>query len=164
MSEFYKYILDADSRVFAIHGEHDDVLSLYNTYGGGYTEVVTDEVFRLGYSEDYEDEHGEMQTRNVPGDLVDPARVHKRDTAAFEMACVKFREVVYGIRQLMGNPNFKGGFDEMGAFSMSPEAQTPTGMFLATSWMAADKLCTYEAAKLGLGQPAWWYKCWELAE
>jgi hypothetical protein len=83
------------------------------------------------------------------------------DTSEFDAACVKFREVCGAIGELIGNPNFRGGFDEMAEFETSEAAMSETGVALSIKWMAADKLCTYLAGKLGIGQPEWWYKCWE---
>lgn len=81
--------------------------------------------------------------------------------AEFDAACVKFREVCAAIGTLIGNPGFTGGFDEMAEFESSEAANTAAGIALSIKWMAADKLCTYLASKLGIGQPAWWYECWE---
>ncbi len=81
--------------------------------------------------------------------------------AEFDAACVKFREICSAIGTLIGNPAFKGGFDEMAEFESSASANTEAGVALSIKWMAADKLCTYLASKLGIGQPDWWYQCWE---
>lgn len=80
--------------------------------------------------------------------------------AEFETACEKFRAICGEIGVLIGNPDFKGGFDEMAEFETSEVAATETGVALSIKWMAADKLCTYLASKLGIGQPEWWYRCW----
>ncbi|MBR1951867.1 MAG: hypothetical protein IKA32_04785 [Lentisphaeria bacterium] len=80
--------------------------------------------------------------------------------AEFDAACVKFQEICQEIGALIGNPYFKGGFDEMAEFETSEAAATPDGIALSIKWMAADKLCTYLASKLGIGQPEWWYQCW----
>ena len=83
------------------------------------------------------------------------------EKAEFDAACVKFREICSAIGALIGNPDFKGGFDEMAEFEASEAAATETGIALSIKWIAADKLCTYLASKLGVGQPEWWYQCWE---
>lgn len=75
-------------------------------------------------------------------------------------AFVTFRKVCEDIGQLLGEPNFKGGFDEMDVFEASPYAKTTEGICLAIRWGAADKRCTYEAKKVGIGQPQWWKLCW----
>ena len=80
----------------------------------------------------------------------------------FEAACADFRAICAAIGELIGQPEFRGGFDEMSAFEASAAAQSETGVQLAIKWIAADKLCTYLAAKIGIGQPDWWKKCWEL--
>lgn len=82
------------------------------------------------------------------------------DTTEFDAACVKFREVCGAIGELIGNPNFRGGFDEMAEFETSEAAMSEAGIALSIKWMAADKLCTYLASKLGIAQPEWWFKCW----
>lgn len=86
------------------------------------------------------------------------------DTTAFDAACAEFRATCGEICTLIGAADFRGGFDEMGAFRASEAATTAAGMALAIRWLAADKACAYEGAKLGYGQPAWWYKCWEAEE
>ena len=79
----------------------------------------------------------------------------------FNAACANFRQVCAEIGTLIGDSNFKGGFDEMAGFQASEAAHSEAGIALAIRWIAADKLCTYEGGKVGLGQPEWWYKCWE---
>ena len=83
------------------------------------------------------------------------------DMTDFNNACVQFRAVCAQIEQAADLPGFKGGFDDMVKFQQSAVFSTLQGMQLATAWNAADKLCTYEASKIGIGQPDWWYKCWE---
>ena len=85
------------------------------------------------------------------------------DRADLEAAYTSFRAVCSAIGALIGNADFKGGFDEIAAFQNLESAQSQTGIMLALRWMAADKQCTYEAAKLGIGQPAWWNECWNNA-
>jgi hypothetical protein len=82
--------------------------------------------------------------------------------AEFDAACFKFREICREIGALIGNADFKGGFDEMAEFETSDAAATETGVALSIKWIAADKLCTYLASKLGIGQPDWWYMCWNI--
>ena len=81
--------------------------------------------------------------------------------AEFEDACIKFKSICADIGVLIDDPDFKGGFDEMADFENNPAAATSEGLALSVKWIAADKLCTYLASKLGIGQPAWWYRCWE---
>jgi hypothetical protein len=94
-------------------------------------------------------------TEYIPPTPVPPS------TEDFDNACVQFRQVCAQIALATGIEGFKGGFDEMYEFQQSPVFATLEGMQLATAWNAADKLCTYEASKIGIGQPQWWYKCWE---
>ena len=84
-------------------------------------------------------------------------------TEDFDKACMQFKQVCAQIALATGIEDFKGGFDEMVAFQQSAVFGTLQGVQLATAWSAADKLCTYEASKIGIGQPEWWYKCWEEA-
>lgn len=81
-------------------------------------------------------------------------------TDEFRAACARFREVCREIGSLISNPDFKGGFDEMSEFETHPAAMSVEGIALSIKWIAADKLCTYLASKLGIGQPEWWHTCW----
>lgn len=83
------------------------------------------------------------------------------DMTAFNAACEQFRAVCKQIATVAELPNFKGGFDEMGAFQQSAAFASTEGIQLAIAWSAANDYCVYEGAKVGLGQPEWWYKCWE---
>lgn len=83
------------------------------------------------------------------------------DTAAFDAACAQFRAICGQIGTAIGKPGFKGGFDEMAEFQASEVYATVEGLQLAVAWSAANELCKYEGSKIKLGQPAWWYKCWE---
>jgi len=84
---------------------------------------------------------------------------HRRDS--FDSACNQFREVCSNIGTAIGDPDFRGGFDEMSKFQQSAISQTLEGVRLAIAWSAANDLCVYEGRKLGLGQPQWWYECWK---
>ena len=86
------------------------------------------------------------------------------DRTAFDAACAQFRAVCKRIRKLAGLPNFKGGFDEMADFQSSELYMTLSGLRMAIAWSAANELCIYEGAKIDLGQPEWWYQCWEMDE
>ena len=81
--------------------------------------------------------------------------------AELNTAYSAFRSICAEIGTLLGVENFTGGFDEMTAFENNEAAATPEGIALSIKWIAADKLCTYLASKLGIGQPDWWYQCWE---
>ena len=84
----------------------------------------------------------------------------------FEAACAQFRALCGEIGEFIGDTEFKGGFDEYTEFATSEAyASNPVqGNALAIQWSALNELCKYEGAKIGLGQPAWWYACWEAAE
>lgn len=49
----------------------------------------------------------------------------------------------------------------MDAVKNHPLANTNQGLFLIAQWSALNERCKYQGAKVGLGQPSWWYKCWE---
>jgi hypothetical protein len=81
----------------------------------------------------------------------------------FEAACAQFRAVCSDIGTFIGDLGFRGGFDEYSVFATSEAyQQNPVqGNALAIKWSAFNELCKYEGAKIGLGQPDWWYLCWE---
>jgi hypothetical protein len=85
------------------------------------------------------------------------------DMTAFVAACAQFRQVCTQIQSFAGLDAFQGGFDEAMAFLQSAAfaADKTEGNYLFTLWVGADKYATYEAGKIGLGQPAWWHDCWE---
>jgi hypothetical protein len=84
------------------------------------------------------------------------------DRTDLETAYAQFREVCSQIQTFAGLTSFKGGFDEAIAFLKSDAfaADKLTGTYLFSLWQGADKAATYEAAKIGIGQPAWWKECW----
>lgn len=83
------------------------------------------------------------------------------DTTDFDAACAQFRDICYTIRQAIGDPDFKGGFEEMVKLQQAPIYNTIEGLQLANAWSALNDLCTYEGKKIGLGQPEWWHTCWD---
>lgn len=86
------------------------------------------------------------------------------DTTDFDAACAQFRDICYIIRQAIGDPDFRGGFEEMIKLQQAPIYNTIEGLQLANAWSALNDLCTYEGKKIGLGQPEWWHTCWEQEE
>lgn len=90
-----------------------------------------------------------------------PDPEYERRRQEYLAACAQFRAVCAQIQQAAGFEEFKGGFDEMVEFQQSPIYSTLPGVQLAIAWSAANDLCTYTAKKIGLGQPEWWYDCWE---
>lgn len=84
------------------------------------------------------------------------------DRTAFEAACEQFRQVCKQIEEFAGIEGFRGGFEEAIAFLNSSAFATDrvTGTYLFSLWQGADKAATYEASKLGIGQPDWWHQCW----
>ena len=88
------------------------------------------------------------------------------EPSPFEAACAQFRTLCAQIGAFIGEPDFKGGFDEYTEFATSEAyQQNPVqGNALAIQWSALNELCKYEGQKIGLGQPDWWYRCWEMAD
>ena len=84
----------------------------------------------------------------------------------FEYACAQFRQVCRAMGEFLNEPDFKGGFDEYDNFVTSQAYKdNPTlGNSLAIQWAGTNEYCKYEGGKIGLGQPDWWKKCWEMAE
>ena len=87
------------------------------------------------------------------------------DTTDFEAAMKQFRDVCKMIEDFSGIADFHGGFDEAMQFLASAAfaADKTQGTYLFSLWQGADKAATYEAAKCGVGQPEWWYQCWQEA-
>ena len=83
----------------------------------------------------------------------------------FEAACAQFRTICAAIGQFIGAENFHGGFGEMASFASSEayQANPVMGNSLAIQWSAANEQGKYFGSKIGLGQPQWWYRCWQLA-
>ena len=83
----------------------------------------------------------------------------------FEQSCQLFIALCGEIGEFIGDPEFRGGFDEYAVFATSEayQANPVKGNALAIQWSALNERCKYEGAKNGYGQPEWWYKCWELA-
>lgn len=92
------------------------------------------------------------------------ADTSEKTRAEFEAACETFRSVCREIEEVTGISGFKGGFEEMVEFQESEVASTQNGLVLAIRWSAADKLCTYLANKMKIGQPEWWKICWGINE
>lgn len=83
------------------------------------------------------------------------------DTTDFDQACSYFRQICGEIGTLMGDPNFKGGYDDMPIFYAHDSYKTEKGVQLAVAWAGCDLFCNHEANKIGLTSPDWWYRCWE---
>ena len=82
----------------------------------------------------------------------------------FEQAAAQFRQVCAAIGLFIGNPNFHGGFGEYLTFAQSDayQANPVQGNALAIQWSATNEAGKYFGSKIGLGQPQWYYKAWEL--
>jgi hypothetical protein len=79
----------------------------------------------------------------------------------FESACADFRQVCAEIGELIGVSDFHGGYDDMPVFYSHSSYRTIQGLCLAMAWSGCNERCVYTGSKVGYGQPAWWYKCWE---
>ena len=86
------------------------------------------------------------------------------DTTEFDKACEYFRQICGEIGALMGVEDFKGGYEDMPVFYAHESYKTDKGMQLAIAWSGCNDFCNHEAAKIGLGSPAWWYKCWGIEQ
>ena len=86
------------------------------------------------------------------------------DTSLFDTACANFRQVCSMIGEFIGVENFHGGFDEYAVFIQSEAAQSNPAQasLLAAMWSGTNEYAKYEGAKLGYGQPEWWYRCWSI--
>lgn len=82
------------------------------------------------------------------------------DMTDFNNACIYFKQICQEIGELINDPDFKGGYDDMIVFYNHQKYKTDKGMQLAIAWAGCNDLCRYEANKLGIGSPQWWYKCW----
>lgn len=96
------------------------------------------------------------------GEIIDDGKpTHEQE---FEAACAMFRTLCAQIGQFIGNPDFHGGFGEMAGFAQSEAyQQNPVmGNTLAIQWSALNEECKYFGSRIGLNQPNWYYRCWEL--
>lgn len=85
------------------------------------------------------------------------------DYTGFITACEYFRQICGEIGELIGDSEFKGGYDDMPIFYAHDAYKTDKGVQLAIAWYGVNDLCKYEASKLGIGSPDWWYRCWEVS-
>lgn len=87
------------------------------------------------------------------------AALNAPDTTDFDNACALFRQTCLAIGEIIGNANFKGGYDEVLQLSAEQFALVRNAG-LTDKFNTLDSLCNYEAQKLGIGRPDWWYICW----
>ena len=95
---------------------------------------------------------------------IEPIIPEEPSTEEFDRACEYFRQICGEIGDLMGVENFRGGYDDMPVFYAHDAYKTDKGMQLAIAWSGCNDFCNHEAAKLGLGSPEWWYKCWNIEQ
>ena len=81
----------------------------------------------------------------------------------FQICCAEFRDVCFQIQVFIHDPTFRGGFNEMHKLAKSPYAlaDPTTANTLSNLWNGTNLAATYEAKKIGLGQPDWWKACWK---
>lgn len=84
-----------------------------------------------------------------------------KNTADFDNACNQFRQICHEIGILIDDDDFRGGYDDMVGFYEHESYKTDKGLQLAIAWSGCNDLCKYEAGKLGIGSPEWWYRCWQ---
>lgn len=83
----------------------------------------------------------------------------------FLEACKGFRAICYRVRPIVGDPNWKGGIEEIRETLKDPRVVShPDFQFISTMLTWYDKECTYLGGKIGLGQPAWFHECWKHAD
>ena len=83
------------------------------------------------------------------------------DKTGYTMALSLFKQVCMDVRQLLGVPKFRGGFDEWAALAMDSTLSKNTELqILSRRGEALNALITYEAKKLGIVPPDWWKECW----
>lgn len=99
-------------------------------------------------------------------DYVEIPAEPQTDETEFMHACVMFRNVCAEIGEFIGDDEFRGGFDDYGRFigSSAAERSKASASLLASMWNGANEYAKYEGSKLGYGQPAWWYRCWEYSD
>ena len=91
--------------------------------------------------------------------LTNPAT--STDRTGYTMALSMFKKVCMDVRQLLGIPKFRGGFDEWAELAMdSTLSENAELQILARRGEALNALITYEAKKLGIVPPNWWKECW----
>lgn len=76
--------------------------------------------------------------------------------------CVQFRALVAEVQGKTGIDDFYGAYEDIPRLRQTEYAQQhPDEMSYYTSLFAAlDGWCNKDAKKYGLGQPAWFYVCW----
>ena len=76
--------------------------------------------------------------------------------------CVQFRALVAEVQEKTGIDDFYGAYEDIPRLRQTEYAQQhPDEMSYYTSLFAAlDGWCNKDAKKYGLGQPAWFYVCW----
>ncbi len=99
-------------------------------------------------------------------DYVEAPSEPDHDETDFIHACAIFRNVCAEIGEFLGVSEFHGGFDDYSRFinSSAAERSKASASLLASMWNGANEYAKYEGAKLGYGQPEWWYRCWQYTD
>ena len=92
------------------------------------------------------------------GEVLTPEQKAFRDSEC----CVQFRALVAEVQEKTGIDDFYGAYEDIPRLRQTEYAQQhPDEMSYYTSLFAAlDGWCNKDAKKYGLGQPAWFYVCW----
>lgn len=91
-------------------------------------------------------------------EILTPEQIEFRDSDC----CVQFRALVAEVQEKTGVDDFYGAYEDIPRLRQTEYAQQhPDEMSYYTSLFAAlDGWCNKDAKKYGLGQPAWFYVCW----
>lgn len=88
-------------------------------------------------------------------------RVTATEREDYEQCLSRFRAVCMQVRQLIGVPDFRGGYDEWRKLALDPEWVNNSELTRLSRQCDAINLETnYEAGKLGIISPDWWKECW----
>ena len=95
------------------------------------------------------------------GEILTPIQKQFRDSEC----CIQFRALVVEVREKTAIEDFYGAYEDIPRLRQTEYAQQhPEEMSYYTSLFAAlDGWCNKDAKKLGIGQPAWFYICWNQA-
>lgn len=88
-------------------------------------------------------------------------KVTTTERTDYEACLVRFRAVCIRVRELTGIQDFRGGYDEWRVLAMDEQWVDNHDLHLLSRQCDAINLETnYEAGKLGIMSPKWWYECW----
>ena len=128
---------------------------------GAVVNPILSEAWRTAHPEYtlWEDSAIEAQLAAEAAALAAPAP----DYTAVDALCADFRDLCIAIRNIISDPLFKGGFQEIKDLLEGEYADNADVISLCNKIGWLNQYITYEANKCGLGQPGWWIRCWENA-